>query len=68
METNLDSKFIRTMDSEIKAIKKALEARQNELRRLINQMKADELYKGSLYKNLESELQHIQKKLEDPRK
>jgi hypothetical protein len=52
------------MDSEIKALKKALQNRQSELQQLINQMKSDQLSKSSLYRNLENELSSIREKLE----
>jgi hypothetical protein len=52
------------MDSEVKALKKALENRQAELKQLINQMKSDQLNKSSLYRNLENELSSIRETLE----
>jgi hypothetical protein len=53
------------MNSEFKALKKALENRKSELTQLINQMKSDQLSKSSLYRNLESELTTIREKLQD---
>jgi hypothetical protein len=52
------------MNSEFKALKKALENRKTELTKLINQMKSDQLNKSGLYRNLESELTTIREKLE----
>jgi hypothetical protein len=54
------------MDSEIKALKRALQNRQAELQELINQMNSDQLNKSLVYRNLESELTTIMKKLRDP--
>lgn len=54
------------MDPEIKAIRKALQSRQNELRELIDQMKADQLNRSTVYRSLENELHQIKEKLEKP--
>jgi hypothetical protein len=54
------------MDSDIKALKRALQNRQAELQQLIDQMKSDQLNKSLVYRNLESELTTIMKKLRDP--
>jgi signal transduction histidine kinase len=53
------------MTPEIKAIERALKKRQIELHELIQQMKADQLAKSSLYKSLEQELESIAEKLKD---
>lgn len=53
------------MDSEIKAIRKALQQRQEELEQLIDQMKSDQLSRSSVYRNLEQELTDIRQKLDD---
>jgi hypothetical protein len=52
------------MNSEIKALKKALQNRQAELQQLIQQMKSDELNKSSVFRHLEHELSTIREKLE----
>jgi hypothetical protein len=52
------------MDSEIKDLKRALVARQNELKKLIHQMKSDQLNRSSLYRNMENELLEIKQKLQ----
>jgi len=52
------------MNSEFKALKKALENRKSELTKLISQMKSDQLNKSGLYRNLESELSTIREKLQ----
>ena len=51
------------MNSEIKALKKALENRKAELQQLIDQMKSDQLNKSSVYRSLENELSTIREKL-----
>ena len=52
------------MNSEIQALKKALQNRQAELQQLIDQMKSDQLNKSSVYRNLETELTTIREKLD----
>lgn len=52
------------MDFEIKAIRKALQQRQEELEQLIDQMKSDQLSRSSVYRNLEQELTDIRQKLD----
>ena len=52
------------MDSEIKAIRKSLQQRQEELEQLIDQMKSDQLSRSSVYRNLEQELTDIRQKLD----
>ena len=52
-------------DSEIKAIRKALQNRQAELEELIQQMKSDQLVKSSVFRNLHQELNDIRQKLNE---
>ena len=52
-------------DSEIKAIRKALQNRQAELEELIQQMKSDQLVKSSVFRNLHQELDDIRQKLNE---
>jgi hypothetical protein len=54
------------MNSELKALQKALKNRKAELENLIQQMRADQLNKSSLYKNLQNELVHVEGKLNTP--
>jgi hypothetical protein len=54
------------MDSELKALQKALKNRKSELEKLIQQMKTDELNKSSLYKHLQNELVQVEGKLNTP--
>jgi hypothetical protein len=51
------------MNTEIKALKKALQNRQAELQQLIDQMKSDNLNKSSVFRHLETELSTIRRKL-----
>jgi hypothetical protein len=53
------------MNSEIKSLKKALQNRQSELKKLIDQMKSDQLNSSSLFRNLENELTSIRQRLEE---
>lgn len=51
------------MNQEIKALKRELISRRNELVRLIQQMKTDQLSNSPVYRSLEKELETIHQKL-----
>ncbi len=53
------------MDSQVKALKKALRERRAELQALIDQMKSDQLQNSSVFHHLETELSNISQKLEE---
>ena len=54
------------MDSEIKAMRKALQNRRAELEELIDQMRSDQLARSSVFRNLNQELASVRQKLSDP--
>jgi hypothetical protein len=54
------------MESNVKALRKALQERRAELQQLVDQMKSDQLQRSSVYRNLENELAGIREKLQNP--
>jgi hypothetical protein len=48
------------------ALKLALRKREQELQKIINQMKNDKLHSSTVYKNLEQELDTVKTKLTTP--
>lgn len=49
------------MNPDPKATRLALQKRELELRRLLRQMQFDKLHNSPVFKNLETELEHIKK-------
>jgi hypothetical protein len=54
------------MNPDPKAMKPALQKRELELRRLLRQMHMDKLHNSPVFRNLETELEHIKKQLALP--
>lgn len=54
------------MNPDLKAMKPALQRRELELRRLLRQMQMDKLHNSPVFRNLETELEHVKKQLALP--
>jgi len=54
------------MNPDPAALKAALRKREMELQKIIRQMKSDNLSSGTVYKNLEQELESLKNKLSIP--